>query len=60
MPLFLFAKGKHYHIHLANNKGKKKHEGLNDMLKATNGATARSPDTLLTGFSIKPVFNSMP
>lgn len=60
MPLFLFAKGKHYHVHLVNNKGKKKHGGWNDMSKEINGARARSPDTLLMAFSIKPIFNSMP
>lgn len=48
--LFLFAKGKHYQVHLANDSGKK-HEVLNNMSKGQMGL---EPDLLILsahGFS---------
>lgn len=59
MPPFLFAKGKHCHLYLANNKDKKRQEGLNGMSKEAEGARARCLVTPLMAFSIKLIFNSM-
>lgn len=54
LALFLFAKGKHYHVHLVNNKGKNWWEELNDK------EIGAEPDVLLMAFSIKFIFNSVP
>lgn len=59
MPPFSFAKGKHCHLYLANDKDKKRQEGLNGMSKEAEGARARCPVTPFMAFPIKFIFNSV-